>query len=51
MVGNDVAAHTARLVLVRKFQGGAAAILGIPASTFESKIRRLRISKHVYKDA
>jgi PAS domain S-box-containing protein len=28
---------------------GAAAILGIPASTLESKIRTLRINKHVYK--
>src|SRR5436309_2819723 len=30
---------------------GAAAILGIPASTLESKIRTLRINKHVYKGA
>jgi PAS domain S-box-containing protein len=28
---------------------GAAAILGIPASTLESKIRTLRINKHSYK--
>ena len=28
---------------------GAAAILGIPASTLESKIRTLRIKKHAYK--
>ena len=28
---------------------GAAAILGIPASTLESKIRTLRINKHAYK--
>src|SRR5690242_9615501 len=28
---------------------GAAAILGMPASTLESKIRTLRINKHVYK--
>src|SRR5947209_7314708 len=28
---------------------GAAAILGIPASTLESKIRALRINKHAYK--
>jgi formate hydrogenlyase transcriptional activator len=32
-------------------QQGAAAILGIPASTLESKIRTLRINKHAYKDA
>jgi len=30
---------------------GAAAILGIPASTLESKIRALRINKHAYKGA
>src|SRR5437868_5073312 len=30
---------------------GAAAILGIPASTLESKIRTLRINKHDYKGA
>src|SRR5437762_1187163 len=30
---------------------GAAAILGIPASTLESKIRTLRINKHAYKRA
>ena len=30
---------------------GAAAILGIPASTLESKIRSLRINKHAYKEA
>ena len=30
---------------------GAAAILGIPASTLESKIRTLRINKHGYKGA
>jgi transcriptional regulator with GAF, ATPase, and Fis domain len=30
---------------------GAAAILGIPASTLESKIRTLRINKHAYKAA
>jgi transcriptional regulator with GAF, ATPase, and Fis domain len=30
---------------------GAAAILGIPASTLKSKIRTLRINKHVYKAA
>jgi transcriptional regulator with GAF, ATPase, and Fis domain len=30
---------------------GAAAILGIPASTLESKIRTLRINKHLYKGA
>ena len=30
-------------------QQGAAAILGIPASTLESKIRTLRINKHAYK--
>jgi PAS domain S-box-containing protein len=30
---------------------GAAAILGIPASTLESKIRALRINKHAYKRA
>src|SRR6266853_1940171 len=30
---------------------GAAAILGIPASTLESKIRTLRINKHAYKGA
>src|SRR4051812_17337909 len=30
---------------------GAAAILGIPASTLESKIRTLRIDKHTYKGA
>jgi transcriptional regulator with GAF, ATPase, and Fis domain len=29
---------------------GAAAILGMPASTLESKIRALRINKHVYKE-
>ena len=29
----------------------AAAILGIPASTLESKIRTLRINKHTYKGA
>ena len=28
---------------------GAAAILGLPASTLESKIRALRINKHAYK--
>jgi PAS domain S-box-containing protein len=28
---------------------GAAAILGLPASTLESKIRTLRINKHAYK--
>jgi transcriptional regulator with GAF, ATPase, and Fis domain len=28
---------------------GAAAILGVPASTLESKIRALRINKHAYK--
>ena len=28
---------------------GAAALLGIPASTLESKIRALRINKHAYK--
>jgi len=28
---------------------GAAAILGMPASTLESKIRALRINKHAYK--
>jgi PAS domain S-box-containing protein len=28
---------------------GAAAILGVPASTLESKIRTLRINKHAYK--
>jgi len=32
-------------------QQGAAAILGIPASTLESKIRTLRINKHAYKGA
>jgi transcriptional regulator with GAF, ATPase, and Fis domain len=30
---------------------GAAAILGLPASTLESKIRTLRINKHAYKEA
>src|SRR6202162_5933615 len=30
---------------------GAAAILGIPASTLESKIRTLRINKHAYRGA
>jgi formate hydrogenlyase transcriptional activator len=30
---------------------GAAAILGLPASTLESKIRALRINKHTYKSA
>jgi transcriptional regulator with GAF, ATPase, and Fis domain len=30
---------------------GAAALLGIPASTLESKIRSLRINKHAYKGA
>jgi formate hydrogenlyase transcriptional activator len=30
---------------------GAAAILGIPAFTLESKIRALRINKHAYKGA
>src|SRR5436309_61274 len=30
---------------------GAAPILGIPASTLESKIRTLRINKHAYKGA
>jgi formate hydrogenlyase transcriptional activator len=30
---------------------GAAAMLGIPASTLESKIRTLRINKHAYKAA
>jgi transcriptional regulator with GAF, ATPase, and Fis domain len=30
---------------------GAAAILGIPASTLESKIRAMRINKHAYKSA
>jgi transcriptional regulator with GAF, ATPase, and Fis domain len=30
---------------------GAAAILGLPASTLESKIRTLRINKHAYKVA
>jgi formate hydrogenlyase transcriptional activator len=30
---------------------GAAAILGMPASTLESKIRTLRINKHAYKGA
>jgi transcriptional regulator with GAF, ATPase, and Fis domain len=30
---------------------GAATILGIPASTLESKIRTLRINKHAYKGA
>ena len=30
---------------------GAAAILGMPASTLESKIRALRINKHAYKGA
>jgi len=30
---------------------GAAAILGMPASTLESKIRTLRIDKHAYKGA
>ncbi len=30
---------------------GAAAILGIPASTLESKIRTLKINKHAYKGA
>jgi len=30
---------------------GAAAILGLPASTLESKIRALRINKHAYKVA
>src|SRR5437879_4061766 len=30
---------------------GAAAILGIPASTLESKIHALRINKHAYKGA
>src|SRR6266446_4827315 len=30
---------------------GAAAVLGIPASTLESKIRTLRINKHAYKGA
>jgi PAS domain S-box-containing protein len=30
---------------------GAAAILGIPASTLESRIRTLRINKHAYKGA
>ena len=30
---------------------GAAAILGMPASTLESKIRKLRINKHAYKGA
>jgi len=30
---------------------GAAAILGLPASTLESKIRTLRINKHAYKGA
>jgi transcriptional regulator with GAF, ATPase, and Fis domain len=30
---------------------GAAAILGVPASTLESKIRTLRINKHAYKGA
>ena len=30
---------------------GAAAILGMPASTLESKIRALRINKHAYKRA
>lgn len=28
---------------------GAAALLGIPASTLESKIRALRVNKHAYK--
>jgi DNA-binding NtrC family response regulator len=28
---------------------GAAAVLGLPASTLESKIRALRINKHAYK--
>jgi transcriptional regulator with GAF, ATPase, and Fis domain len=32
-------------------QQGAAAILGVPASTLESKIRALRINKHAYKSA
>jgi transcriptional regulator with GAF, ATPase, and Fis domain len=30
---------------------GAAAILGMPASTLESKIRAMRINKHAYKTA
>jgi formate hydrogenlyase transcriptional activator len=30
---------------------GAATILGVPASTLESKIRTLRINKHAYKGA
>jgi formate hydrogenlyase transcriptional activator len=30
-------------------RNGAAAILGVPASTLESKIRALRINKHAYK--
>ena len=30
---------------------GAAALLGMPASTLESKIRTLRINKHAYKGA
>jgi transcriptional regulator with GAF, ATPase, and Fis domain len=30
---------------------GAATILGMPASTLESKIRTLRINKHAYKEA
>jgi transcriptional regulator with GAF, ATPase, and Fis domain len=30
---------------------GAAAILGMPASTLESKIRAMRINKHAYKSA
>ncbi|HEX2714909.1 MAG TPA: sigma 54-interacting transcriptional regulator, partial [Candidatus Acidoferrales bacterium] len=30
---------------------GAAAILGIPRSTLETKIRRLRIKKHLFKSA
>jgi len=32
-------------------KNGAAAILGMPASTLESKIRALRINKHAYKSA
>lgn len=32
-------------------KNGAAIILGIPASTLESKIRALRINKHAYKSA
>ena len=32
-------------------RNGAAAVLGVPASTLESKIRALRINKHAYKAA